>query len=139
MSGQAAVFNFLSALSAVLGVIIILSLRDSLSDGDVAMLLLFGGGSFIFIALSELTPGALAAAPASIHAGRDDLAGASGGMSNTAGAGGVLDASAVKPEPLRTVSRFSQFKKVVAFVLGALLVGIPLIWDQHCEADGHDH
>ncbi|CAM9173554.1 unnamed protein product [Sphacelaria rigidula] len=111
---QAAVFNFLSALSAVLGVIIILSLRDSLSDGDVAMLLLFGGGSFIFIALSELTPGALAAAPASIHAGRDDLAGASGGM-------------------------FSQFKKVVAFVFGALLVGIPLIWDQHCEADGHDH
>lgn len=38
-------------------------------------------------------------------------------------------------------TRMVQVQKMASFVLGALLIGIPLIWDQHCESahSGHDH
>ncbi|CAM9503065.1 unnamed protein product, partial [Ectocarpus fasciculatus] len=107
---QAFAYNFLSALSAVLGTIIILSLGDTLSDKDVAIVLLLGSGSFIFIALSELLPEALAVT----HA--------------------VSEKGAV-------ATMCSQLLKLGSFLLGAILIGIPLLFDQHCDAahEGHDH
>ncbi|CAM9583299.1 unnamed protein product, partial [Hapterophycus canaliculatus] len=107
---QAFAYNFLSALSAVLGTIIILALGSSLSDAQVSIILLLGAGSFIFIALSELLPDAL-----NVTTGTSELGG-----------------SAV---------RNSQLLKLGSFTVGALLIGIPLIFDQHCGSghDGHDH
>ncbi|CBJ29788.1 conserved unknown protein [Ectocarpus siliculosus] len=107
---QAFAYNFLSALSAVLGTIIILSLGDTLSDKDVSIVLLLGSGSFIFIALSELLPEALAVT----HA--------------------VSEKGAV-------AMMCSQLLKLGSFVLGAILIGLPLLFDQHCDAahEGHDH
>lgn len=107
---QAFAYNFLSALSAVLGTIIILSLGDTLSDKDVSIVLLLGSGSFIFIALSELLPEALAPT----HA--------------------VSEKGAV-------AVMCSQLLKLGSFLLGGILIGIPLLFDQHCDAahEGHDH
>ncbi|CAM9246506.1 unnamed protein product [Ectocarpus sp. 12 AP-2014] len=107
---QAFAYNFLSALSAVLGTIIILALGDTLSDRDVSIVLLLGSGSFIFIALSELLPEALAVT----HA--------------------VSEKGAV-------AMMCSQLLKLGSFLLGAILTGIPLLFDQHCDAahEGHDH
>lgn len=56
---QAFAYNFLSALSAVLGTIIVLSLGETLTDAEISIILLLGAGSFIFIALAELVPEAL--------------------------------------------------------------------------------
>ncbi|CAN0468168.1 unnamed protein product, partial [Hapterophycus canaliculatus] len=107
---QAFLYNFLSALSAVLGTAIILALGSSLSDAQVSIVLLLGAGSFIFIALSELLPEALSVSAAARERG------------------GLAAARA-------------QLLKLGSFVVGALLIGVPLIFDQHCSAghDGHDH
>jgi len=105
---QAFLYNFLSALSAVLGTIMILSLGDKLTEAQTSVILLIGAGSFIFIALSELLPEALAVA------------------------GAVSDRGSV------TVT-LSQLRKLASFFLGAFLIGVPLLFDQHCSADGHDH
>lgn len=105
---QAFAYNFLSALSAVLGTIIILALGGEMSASDISIILLIGAGSFIFIALAELMPEAMAVTRATSQQGGNAV---------------VL----------------SQGRKLATFVLGGILVGIPLIFDQHCEADGHDH
>ena len=107
---KAAVYNFLSALSAVAGVVLILALREALTSAEISTILLVGAGSFLFVALSELIPEAL-----DVHPG--------------ARAGGK-----------RRVLH-SQVRKLGSFTLGALLNGIPLIFDQHCDAGhgGHDH
>ena len=95
----------MSALSAVLGVIIILAFSSSLSDAQVSVIILLGAGSFVFIGLSELLPGAL-------------LASHDGG---------------------KRAVQWSQFKKLLSFAFGTLLIGVPLLFDQHCEAGGDDH
>ncbi|CAM9236189.1 unnamed protein product [Ectocarpus sp. 12 AP-2014] len=104
---QAFVYNFLSALSAVIGTVIILALQDTLSEKDIAIVLLVGAGSFIFIALSELLPGALAVAALVAKKG-----------------GGAIARS--------------QVLKLGSFLLGAIVIGIPLLFDEHCGT-GHDH
>ncbi|CAM9839785.1 unnamed protein product [Scytosiphon promiscuus] len=107
---QAFLYNFLSALSAVLGTVIILALGSSLSDAQISIVLLLGAGSFIFIALSELLPEALGVSAAA----------------SKRGASAVVRA---------------QVLKLGSFLVGALLIGVPLIFDQHCSSghDGHDH
>ncbi|CAN0484290.1 unnamed protein product [Ectocarpus sp. 12 AP-2014] len=105
---QAFLFNFLSALTCVLGAVVILSLRSELSDADVSVILLLGSGSFIFIALTELLPGALEVTKAESDR-----------------AGGAVTCN--------------QVKKLGSFLLGAALIGGALIFDQHCEGEGHDH
>lgn len=94
-------YNFLSALSAVAGVVMILGLRGEMTPADVAFMLLVGGGSFMFIALAELLPEALV----------EEKGGA--------------------PSPVLKI------RKVVSFGAGVLLIGIPLMWDRHCEGS-HD-
>ena len=107
---KAAVYNFISALSAVAGVVLILALRDALTSTQISSILLVGAGSFLFVALSELIPEALEVLPAARAGGKR----------------GVLG---------------SQARKLASFMVGALIVGIPLIFDQHCDAghDGHNH
>lgn len=107
MLPQAFVYNFLSALSAVLGTVIILALEDTLSEKNIAIILLVGAGSFIFIALSELLPGALQVAALVAKKG-----------------GGA-------------VAR-SQVLKLGSLLVGAIVIGIPLLFDEHCGT-GHDH
>lgn len=102
---QAFAYNFLSAMSAILGTIIILALGGEMTGADISVILLIGAGSFIFIALAELMPEALR-------------------VNSSLASGAVLP---------------SQARKLLSFLLGALLIGIPLIFDQHCAADGHDH
>ncbi|CAM9243406.1 unnamed protein product [Laminaria digitata] len=107
---QAAVYNFISAISAVAGVVLILALRDALTSTQISSILLVGAGSFLFVALSELIPEALEVLPAARAGGKR----------------GVLG---------------SQARKLASFMVGALIVGIPLLFDQHCDAghDGHNH
>eukprot|EP00904_Undaria_pinnatifida_P003480 jgi/Undpi1/13132/HiC_scaffold_8.g02794.m1 len=107
---QAAVYNLISALSAVFGVILILALRDDLTSAQVSTILLIGAGSFVFVALSELVPEALEVHPEAAARGKREVVG-------------------------------SQVRKLASFMVGALIVGIPLIFDQHCDAGhvGHDH
>ena len=59
---QAFLYNFISALTAVLGTVIILGLGKTLTEAHISMVLLIGAGSFIFVALAELLPEALAVA-----------------------------------------------------------------------------
>lgn len=108
LNTQAFAYNFLSAMSAVAGTIVIMALSDTLNDAQISIILLVGAGAFIFIALSELLPDALSVVP---------------GASKRRGGGGVM---------------CSQLHKLSSFVLGALLIGIPLIFDEHCGS-GHDH
>lgn len=75
----------------------ILALGGEMTPGDVAFMLLVGGGSFMFLALAELLPEALV----------DEKGGA--------------------PSPGR------KLRKVVSFGAGVLLIGVPLLWDRHCE------
>ncbi|CAN0339026.1 unnamed protein product, partial [Ascophyllum nodosum] len=105
---QAIVFNLISALSAVLGAVIILALREALTTADVSYILLVGAGSFFFIALAELIPEGLVPPPLA--------------------------------KTRQLISR-SQALKLLTFLAGALIIGIPLIFDQHCEDGhhGHDH
>lgn len=35
--------------------------------------------------------------------------------------------------------RETQFKKILAFSVGAVLLGLPLMVHQHCEGDDHSH
>lgn len=101
---QALFYNFLSAIFAVLGVVITMSLSGLITETTIAYLLLLGAGTFVFVGLSELIPGALDA------------------------------------EFTNTSRRGTQIKKVSAFALGALLLGLPLLVHQHCGAEhGHDH
>eukprot|EP00903_Cladosiphon_okamuranus_P011545 g10869.t1 len=102
---QAFAFNLMSAMSAVLGVIIILALSDSLSNAQVSVIVLLGAGSFVYIGMVELLPAAL-------------------------GARNNGDKRAVQ---------WAAFKKLFAFIVGAVLIGGPLVFDKHCEADGHHH
>ncbi|CAM9872001.1 unnamed protein product, partial [Ascophyllum nodosum] len=90
---QAFIFNFISALSSVLGVLVMLALRETLTSADVSYILLIGGGSFIFIGLAELIPEALKASSAS----------------------------------KKQQGIFSPMWKLLSFVLGGLIIGIPLI------------
>lgn len=32
-----------------------------------------------------------------------------------------------------------QFLKLVSFLVGAIVIGIPLMFDEHCSAGGHGH
>ncbi|CAM9201633.1 unnamed protein product [Hapterophycus canaliculatus] len=107
---QAFAYNFLSALSAVLGTVVILALSDTLKDAHISIILLVGAGSFLFIALSELLPDA-------------------------------LNVTTVASKRGGAFVMCSQLRKLTSFVLGALLIGIPLIFDEHCGSghDGHDH
>lgn len=96
----------MSVWSAVLGVIIILAFSSSLSDAQISVIILLGAGSFAFIGLSELLPGALGAS-------------ADGG---------------------KRAVKCSQFRELISFAFGALLIDGTLLFDQHCEAiGGHDH
>lgn len=72
---QAFAYNFLSALSAVLGTIIIMSLGNKLTDAQISIFLLLGAGSFIFIALSELLPEALVVTYTTVKHGDSSVAG----------------------------------------------------------------
>lgn len=104
---QAFVFNFVSALSAVLGVVVVLALRGELTSADVSFILLIGGGTFLFIGLSELIPEGLASHSRSP----------------------------------KKANFFSSTMKLLSFVVGALIIGIPLLFDEHCEEGhtGHNH
>ena len=56
----------------------------------------------------------------------------------------VPEALEVRPDARAGVERGvvgSQVRKLASFMVGALIVGIPLIFDQHCDAGhaGHDH
>lgn len=87
----------------------IMALGDRLSDTALSFVLLIAAGNFIFIALTELLPGAL-----ECHTGKHD-----------------------KGRRLRR-----QGVKLVLFVGGCLILGIPLSFDQHCESGGdgtHSH
>ncbi|CAN0433716.1 unnamed protein product, partial [Ascophyllum nodosum] len=53
---QALFFNFISAISAILGAIFILLLSESLTSADVSYILLVGAGTFVFIGLADLIP-----------------------------------------------------------------------------------
>ncbi|CAM9308719.1 unnamed protein product [Discosporangium mesarthrocarpum] len=97
---QAFVFNLLSSLPALLGVIIVLAVKDQITSEHLGVVLLLGAGIFVWVALAELLPA------------------------------GLTD---------RAPGRKGQLRAVVAFMLGCLLLGIPLIFDQHCEAGGHAH
>lgn len=52
---RAVMFNFLSALTAVLGVFVALALKDSIGDFS-SVVLAFAGGGFVYIAGSDLVP-----------------------------------------------------------------------------------
>ncbi|CAN0341135.1 unnamed protein product, partial [Laminaria digitata] len=97
---QALLYNFFSALFAIVGVVITLSLRDIITDAAISYLLLLGGGTFIFVALSELVPDALGSSP---------------------------------PSP-RSRWRRAQVNKVLSFSVGVLLLGLPLLTHQNCDA-----
>lgn len=107
---QAFGYNFLSALSAVVGTIIILALGNMLSEAQISIILLVGAGSFIFIALTELLPEALLVTTAT----------------SERGSAAVL---------------CSQLRKLGSFMVGALLIGVALTFDHHCDAecDGQDN
>lgn len=96
-------YNFISALTAVLGVVLTLGLRDVITDTIVAYLLLLGAGTFIFVGLAELLPDGL---------------------------------ETMHEKGLR---RRTQLNQVMSFTFGAVLLGIPLLVHQHCEADGEAH
>lgn len=100
--------------------IIVLGLRDSLSSAQISFILLVGSGSFIFIGLAELLPQAL---------------GVSSSPSGGAGENKVTASKAKKGLVLK------QMCKIVSFAAGAVLIGIPLMFDQHCEDahSGHNH
>lgn len=105
---QAFAYNFLSALSAVIGTIIMLALKDTLTDVEISVILLMGAGTFMYIALPNLIPEALLVSPATAKLGS------------------------------RAVL-MSQICKLISFIVGTLIIGVPLIFDQHCEAGGHAH
>ncbi|CAM9945682.1 unnamed protein product, partial [Laminaria digitata] len=100
---QALLYNFISALAAVLGVVLTLGLRDFITDTVVAYLLLLGAGTFIFVGLSELLPDGL---------------------------------ETVYEKGFR---RRTQLHQIMSFTFGAVLLGIPLLVHQHCEAEGEEH
>ena len=97
---QAFFYNFISALSAVLGTVLILELREALTSAGVSYILLVGGGTFLFIALAELIPEAL----------------------TVSGTGAEKHAGLMPP-----------IRKLLTFLLGAVIIGIPLIFDKECE------
>lgn len=107
-SKQAFAYNFLSALSAVLGTTIILALGGTLTTETIAIVLLIGAGSLIVIALSELLPEALGVSETTIKRGRKAI-------------------------------MWSQARKLGSFLLGGVLIGIPLIFDRQCAYCGEHH
>lgn len=120
---QAFLYNFVSALTAIFGTVLMLALRDTLTAAQISFTLLLGAGSFIFIALTELVPEALV-------------------VSTAATAGGVAAVGPRNGQPKSGRSvRTSQARKLASFAAGAAIIGIPLIFDQHCDAghEGHDH
>ncbi|CAM9673544.1 unnamed protein product [Choristocarpus tenellus] len=101
---QALLFNLLSALTAIVGVLVIMPLDDEITSQQLGIILLLGAGIFIFVSLSELIPGAL------------------------------FDGA--------KTSLLKRFRVLLAFVLGGLFLGLPLLADRHCELSavgGHDH
>ncbi|CAM9745008.1 unnamed protein product, partial [Hapterophycus canaliculatus] len=124
----ALLYNFFSASFAVLGVLLTFILRDLISSTVISYLLLLGAGTFIFVGLSEIVPDALsssATAPTTAPAKRE-----------RADAGSDRHAN-------KSLHRRDQTRKALAFTAGAVLLGLPLLFHKHCEADGnhggHDH
>lgn len=108
-------YNFLSALFTVFGVVLTFSLREVITAAAISYLLLIGSGTFIFVGLSELVPDAL----------KD---------------GGATWAIAGKTEDRHYLHRRMQARKALAFAVGAGLLGLPLLAHTHCGADeGHGH
>lgn len=103
---QALTWNLVSGIPAILGAVLILALGDQFTNFQIAIILLLGAGSFIFIGLTELLPEAL---------------------SSTVDGKGLGD----------------SLRKLGSFALGALIIGIPLMFHAHCHAgeghEGHDH
>ena len=103
---QAFAWNLLSGIPAILGAVLILALGDKFTNFQIAIILLLGAGSFIFIGLTELLPEAL---------------------SSTTNGKGLGD----------------SLRKLASFAVGALIIGIPLMFHAHCHAgeghEGHDH
>ncbi|CAM9304344.1 unnamed protein product [Ectocarpus sp. 13 AM-2016] len=56
---QALTWNLVSGIPAILGAVLILALGDQFTNFQIAIILLLGAGSFIFIGLTELLPEAL--------------------------------------------------------------------------------
>lgn len=106
-TSQAFFYNFISALTAILGAVIVLALGDTLNDLHISIILLIGAGTFVFIGLTELLPDALKVTDAVRARGRSAV------MKN-------------------------QLLKLASFLFGAIVIGVPLMFDEHC-GDGHDH
>ncbi|CAM9420222.1 unnamed protein product [Scytosiphon promiscuus] len=124
---QALLYNFFSALFAVLGVLLTFSLRDLISSTLISYLLLLGAGTFIFVGLAEIVPDAVsfsATAATTPPANRERF----GDDADRHANGGS--------------HRRAQVRKALAFTVGAVLLGLPLLFHKHCDADGthgHEH
>eukprot|EP00752_Nemacystus_decipiens_P008755 g7814.t1 len=134
---QALLYNFFSALFAVFGVVLTFSLRDLITQTAISYLLLLGAGTFVFVGLSELVPHALSSGGSS----RSGSSSAAAALDGTAG--GDDDAGQKQTKKQRkALHRSSQARKALAFTVGAVLLGLPLLSHRHCDAGGdhgHDH
>lgn len=118
------------------GVILTFSLRDLITQTAISYLLLLGAGTFIFVGLSELVPDALGGGSFG------SAAAAARGPAGVAAAGGDDAFEKEKKRKRKSLHRRSQAHKALAFTVGAVLLGLPLLTHRHCEADGvhgHDH
>lgn len=105
------------------------SLRDVITQTAISYLLLVGAGTFIFVGLSELVP--------------DALSSSSSGTATAARGSAEGTATGCDPaekKQRKSLHRRSQAKKALAFTMGAVLLGLPLLAHRHCDADGdHGH
>ena len=128
---------------AVFGVVLTFTLRDLITQTAISYLLLLGAGMFIFVGLSELVPDALSSSSSSSGSSSRSssaTAAARGSVAGSAFLGGDADEKTKR----KRLHRRSQAKKALAFTVGAVLLGLPLLKHRHCEADGdgdhgHDH
>lgn len=125
---QALLYNFFSALFAVLGVLLTFSLRDFISSTLISYLLLLGAGTFIFVGLSEIVPDAVSFSAAA---------------TTTSSANRERRDVGTDRHAKRRLRRRAQARKAIAFTVGAVLLGLPLLFHKHCGVDGdhgdHDH
>lgn len=124
---QALLYNFFSALFAVFGVVLTFSLRDLITTTAISYLLLLGAGTFIFVGLSELVPDALSSGSTTARGSAE---------------GTAANSDANEKKKSKSLHRRAQSRKALAFTVGAVLLGLPLLTHRHCEADGdhgHDH
>ncbi|CAM9241317.1 unnamed protein product [Pylaiella littoralis] len=158
---QALLYNFLSALFNVLGVVLTFSLREVITAAAISYLLLIGSGTFIFVGLSELVPDALSSGGSSAAISGTDATTAAFaadgspftashncsvvgrervGTSVDAGVHQLGAATGEKQKEAKHLHRRGQVRKALAFAVGAVLLGLPLLTHTHCDADGgHDH